>query len=144
MTRSTLAAADIGNACICLGLRKAARIVSRRYDETLRPVGITSGQFSILASLLTDRPRVLGSLAELLAMDRTTLNRNLKPLEALGFVETVKDAEDGRVRALRLTTRGRAVLDTALPLWRSAQALSTAQLGRDTWPDMLGKLRSLS
>ncbi len=81
MKRSDPKASEFSAVCVCLALNKAARATSRRYDAALKPVGITSGQFTILSALLQDRPPALGALAEALGMDRTTLSRNLKPLE---------------------------------------------------------------
>lgn len=144
MKPSPLTAAEIGSACVCLGVRKAARLVARRYDDALRPLGITSGQFSILAALLRDGAVPLGSLAEALGMDRTTLNRNLKPLETQKLTETIRDQGDARVRALKLTKSGRNLLDLAIPLWREAQAESNRRLGRGGWTGFSAQLRSLT
>lgn len=118
-------------------------MVARRYDDALRPLGITSGQFSILAALLRDKPVPLGALAGALGMDRTTLNRNLKPLVGQGLVETTTVVTDARVRALRLTSAGRSLLDRALPLWRKAQADSTKRLGGTPWADLRAQLQAL-
>src|SRR5262245_4124747 len=89
--------------CLCLHAQRAARALARRFDIALKPAGITSGQFSLLMSLNRPEPPNLGSLAALLAMDRTTLTANLKPLERRRLVETVADATDKRARLLRLT-----------------------------------------
>lgn len=136
-------AQEIGGACVCLGLRKAARRVARRYDEAFRPLGITSGQFSILAALLREKPAPLGALADTLGMDRTTLNRNLKPLEAERLVETTVDDADRRIRGLRLTGRGRSLLGRALPLWRVAQTDSNRRLGEGGWPGLKARLSAI-
>jgi DNA-binding MarR family transcriptional regulator len=82
--------------CLCLAAQRAARAVARRFDEALRPVGLTSGQFSLLMSLNRPKPPSIGSVAALLAMDRTTLTANLKPLERRGLVETAVDPADRR------------------------------------------------
>src|SRR3546814_5126925 len=79
--------------CLCLAAQRAARALARRFDQALRPAGLTSGQFSLLMSLNRPKPPSIGSVAALLAMDRTTLTANLKPLERRGLVET---AEIGR------------------------------------------------
>lgn len=108
--------------CLCLHARRAARAIARRYDETLRPAGLTNGQFSLLMSLNRPQPAGMNDVAALLAMDRTTLTANLKPLERRGLVQIIVDAKDRRGRRLALTDEGRSVLATALPLWRRAQA----------------------
>jgi DNA-binding MarR family transcriptional regulator len=131
--KDALSAADFHAACICLGVQRAARGVARRYDDALRPAGLTSGQFSILSALLRDDPIALGALAELLGLDRTTLNRNLRPLEAAGLVSTAADAQDGRVRRIGLTAKGRERLDLAIPLWRDAQGEGNRRLGESGW-----------
>ena len=108
--------------CLCLAVRQAARALSRRFDEAFRPLGLTSGQFSLLMSLNRPEPPTLGSVANLLAMDRTTLTANLKPLERRGLVETQPDPDDRRSRRLALTAAGRKTLGTAVPVWERTQA----------------------
>ncbi len=105
--------------CLCLAAQRAARTLARRFDEALRPVGLTSGQFSLLMSLNQPRPPSIGAVAGLLAMDRTTLTANLKPLERRGLVETTIDPDDRRGRLVSLTRAGRNVLRAAVPIWRS-------------------------
>lgn len=126
LTESLPRAPEIFGACHCLAVQRAARTLARRYDEALRPLGITSHQFSILSALLQDQPAPLTALAQWLGLDRTTLTRNLAPLEAQGLIETCADARDRRVRGLTLTTAGRQRLGEALPLWRGAQAATEA------------------
>lgn len=104
--------------CLCLAAQRAARTLARRFDEALRPAGLTSGQFSLLMSLNQPRPPSIGAVADLLAMDRTTLTANLKPLERRGLVETAIDPDDRRGRLVLLTRTGRNVLRSAVPLWR--------------------------
>ena len=137
-------AKELGAACVCLGVRKAARQVARRYDDAFRPLGITSGQFSILSALLRDRAVPLGALADVLGMDRTTLNRNLKPLEEEKLIVTTTTKEDRRVRGLSLTNKGRALLDRAIPIWRTAQADSERRLAGAEWPKFRSQLEALS
>jgi DNA-binding MarR family transcriptional regulator len=112
----------VRDACLCLHAQRAARALARRFDVALKPVGITSGQFSLLMSLNRPEPPKLGSVAALLAMDRTTLTANLKPLERRRLVKTATDPTDGRARLLRLTPAGRAVLAKAVPIWRHVHA----------------------
>jgi DNA-binding MarR family transcriptional regulator len=104
--------------CLCLAAQRAARTLARRFDEALRPAGLTSGQFSLLMSLNQSRPPSIGAVAGLLAMDRTTLTANLKPLERRGLATTAVDPDDRRGRLVLLTKAGRAALRSALPIWR--------------------------
>src|SRR4029453_3560753 len=80
--------------CLCLAAQRAARALARRFDEALKPAGITSGQFSLLMSLNRPEPPTIGAVADLLAMDRTTLTANLKPLERRGLVTMRVDQSD--------------------------------------------------
>jgi DNA-binding MarR family transcriptional regulator len=141
---SKLTAAEVYATCVCLGAQRAARGVARRYDEALRSTGLTSGQFTILSSLLREEPTPIGSLAELLGLDRTTLNRNLRPLEAENLVSTVSDPKDARVRRVQLTSAGRRRLEAAIPLWRKIQSDSNGRLGKTGWQALRPLLASLS
>lgn len=107
--------------CLCLHAQRAARALARRFDEALRPVGLTSGQFSLLMSLNRQAPPSIGLVAALLAMDRTTLTANLKPLEKRGLLVTTVDPKDHRGRLLKLTEAGRTALRSATPIWASTQ-----------------------
>lgn len=111
---------EVRDACLCLHAQRAARALARRFDDALRPVGLTNGQFSLLMALNRPDPPPPGPVAALLAMDRTTLVAALKPLERRGLVVTAVDAEDRRARRLLLTDAGRVLLAEALPLWRAA------------------------
>lgn len=112
----------VRDTCICLHLQRAARAVARRFDERLRRAGLTNGQFSLLMALNRPQPPTIGSVASLLAMDRTTLTASLKPLERRGLLRVSVDPEDRRSRRLTLTPVGRAALSDALTLWRQEHA----------------------
>lgn len=114
--------------CLCLHTQRAARALARRFDEALRPVGLTNGQFSLLMSLNRPEPPTLGSVATLLAMDRTTLTAALKPLERGGLVAITIDDKDRRSRRLALTDRGRSVLADAVPIWNRTHDAIEARL----------------
>ena len=103
--------------CFCLHAQRAARAVARRFDDALRPLGLRSGQFSLLISLNRPEAPTLGSVARLLAMDRTTLTANLKPLERRGLIRVAPDEKDRRARRLHLTAEGLALLRRAVPVW---------------------------
>jgi DNA-binding MarR family transcriptional regulator len=108
--------------CLCLHVQRAARALARRFDEAFRPLGLTSGQFSLLMSLNRPEPPPIGPVANLLAMDRTTLTAALKPLERRGLVRVQKDRTDRRSRTLILTAKGRNLLARAAPIWRRTHA----------------------
>jgi DNA-binding MarR family transcriptional regulator len=104
--------------CLCLHVQRAARALARRFDEAFRPLGITSGQFSLLMSLNRPEPPPMGPVASLLAMDRTTLTAALKPLKRRGLVRIAADRNDRRSRTLILTAKGRDLLIRAAPIWQ--------------------------
>lgn len=110
---------EVRDRCLCLHLQRAARAVARRFDEVLRPFGLTNGQFSLLMSLNRPAAPRIGELVPLLAMDRTTLTAAFKPLERRGLVRVLVDAEDRRSRRIEITDAGRDALVAALPVWRA-------------------------
>jgi len=112
----------VKDTCLCLHAQRAARALARRFDDALRPFEITSGQFSLLMSLNRPEPPTIGSVAGLLAMDRTTLTANLKPLERRGLLTVAIDPKDRRNRRLALTPTGMSLLARALPVWTSTHA----------------------
>ena len=122
--------------CLCLHVQRAARALARRFDEAFRPLELTSGQFSLLMSLNRPEPPPMGPVADLLAMDRTTLTAALKPLERRGLVRVAKDQNDRRSRILILTAKGRELLARAVPIWQSTHAEVERQLS-DNGPDIL-------
>jgi DNA-binding MarR family transcriptional regulator len=104
--------------CLCFAAQRAARALARRFDQALADVGLTNGQFSLLMSLNRPKPASIGTLAEFLVMDRTTLTANLKPLQRRGFLKIAVDTADRRGRLVTLTTKGHAQLQAAIPIWK--------------------------
>jgi DNA-binding MarR family transcriptional regulator len=119
----------VRDTCLCLHLQRAARAMARRFDTAFRPLDLTNGQFSLLMSLNRPEPAGMRGVAQLLAMDRTTLTAALKPLERRGLITVIIDPSDRRGRRLMLTPRGRALLAEALPIWRREHAAVDAMLG---------------
>jgi DNA-binding MarR family transcriptional regulator len=122
MTLSYEVTREVAHDCLCLHAQRAARALARRFDAAFRPFDLTNGQFSLLMSLNRPAPPTIGSVADLLAMDRTTLTANLKPLARRGLVRAIVDDADRRVRRLELTAAGRELLAAAVPVWRSEHA----------------------
>lgn len=108
---------QVRDRCLCLHVQRAARALARRFDDALRPVGLTNGQFSLLMSLNRPEPPNIRSVAELLGMDRTTLTAALKALKPRGLVRVAADPADGRSRLLGITDKGLELLRRALPIW---------------------------
>jgi DNA-binding MarR family transcriptional regulator len=121
---------DVARACACANLRKAARAVTQVFDEALAPSGLRVTQFTLLVTNRLAGESTINKLAEKMAMDRTTLSRNLKPLARSGLLE-VQPGEDGRTRLVRITQAGEQALEVAYPLWRQAQQKTLSALGRE-------------
>ena len=126
---------------MCATARMAARALTRVYDRALEPAGIRTSQFSILARLLEEGPLSVTHLAARLAMDRTTLARDLRPLERRGLV-SVSVGSDRRVRMADLTQAGIRLVDEVRPLWKSVQRDVRTQLGPDRVARLMDELRA--
>jgi len=134
----------VRDTCLCLHLQRAARALARRFDDALRPLGLTNGQFSLMMSLNRPEPPGMAAVASLLAMDRTTLTAALKPLQRRALVNIATDPADRRARLLTLTPEGRRLLVQAVPIWESTHLAVEGLLG-DRDPDRLrNNLRTLS
>jgi DNA-binding MarR family transcriptional regulator len=133
---------EVRDRCLCLAVHRAARALARRFDDALRPVGLSHGQYSLLISLNRPSPPRLGQVARLLAMDRTTLTANLKPLVRRGLLRVEADPEDARGRLLALTDAGRDLLLRAVPIWRAAHDDLDGEIAES--PDPRGALLALS
>jgi DNA-binding MarR family transcriptional regulator len=134
----------VRDTCLCLHVQRAARALARRFDDALRPSGLTNGQFSLMMSLNRPSPPTMGSVASLLGMDRTTLTAALKPLEQRGLVATGADPKDRRSRLLSLTTEGQDVLASAVPIWIDTHAAIEALLDEAGPESFRDNLRALS
>ncbi|WP_419903365.1 MarR family winged helix-turn-helix transcriptional regulator [Kiloniella sp.] len=122
--------------CACFNIRAAARTLTRAYDDALKPVGLKVTQFTILAAInKIDEAVPIGTLAKALSMDRTTLTRNLGPLEKQGLVEVLPEGYR-RSRGMVLTEKGRKTLEAAAPLWRRAQETTVGRIGSERWTSL--------
>ena len=115
--------------CNCLALRQAARLATQLYDQHLAPSGLRTTQFSVLAKLKLLGPASINALAAELVLDRTTLGRNILPLERDGLIAIEPSATDARSKELRLTRKGAARLGPALKQWAEAQKRFEAVYG---------------
>ncbi len=139
MARARRATCD----CVCANLRRATRAVTKIYDDALRPSGLKITQFNLLGSLMALGPTTLSELAKDMVIDRTTLTRNLEPLEARGLVASQGGA-DRRERQLTITAEGVAALTAAYPLWQAAQKSIMKLIGQANWQAAAPALRALA
>ncbi len=132
----------IGAECLCFRSRRVARVLTRVYDEALRPLGIQATQLTLMSAIAGpgEAGQTMGRLSDILAMDPTTLSRNVRPLEKEGLVEIGRSDKDKRVRVARLTPEGERVLADALPRWRAAQEEVIRALGEEAALDLRGRL----
>ncbi len=128
--------------CACFNLRMAARAMTQLYDKAIQPTGLRATQFPILAVLAMAGSATITNLSSLLVMDRTTLARNLKPLEKRGLVSITK-GEDKRTKTVNLTDEGADMLGDALPQWEKAQTEVVEAMGKDRWQSTLENLQRI-
>jgi DNA-binding MarR family transcriptional regulator len=125
--------------CICVNLRRAARAMTALYDDALAPAGIKVTQFSLMRAIERNEPASIGVLSDELDLDRTTLARNLNPLQRDRLIELAAGS-DRRVTEVRLTRKGRAAIARALPLWHRAQL----EIGSHFAPSRVAQLREIA
>jgi len=133
---------EIGRTCACFKVRKAARAITKLYEEVLRPSGLRATQFSMLMVTRVMGPVTVVKLAQVMVMDRTTLTRNLQILEKRGLI-MIKPGEDRREREVNLTAEGMEVLAKAVPLWEEAQERVREGLGEERLQNLLGDLSEM-
>lgn len=130
--------------CICAVMRKAGRILTGRYDRCLKPSGLKLTQYSMLANIERNPDMSVSELAELLVMDQTTVTRNLRVLEKLGYIRLGSDKNDHRIKRIRISQAGTSKMDEARPLWKEAQSETEEILGGKNIESLLDSLRKLA
>ena len=128
--------------CTCFNIRRASRAVTEFYDSILAPSGVRATQFTMLGAVELMGPASVSRLAEHLALDRTTLTRNLKVLAQGGLV-AISAGEDKRERVVRLTEDGQAAFNRAMLLWQEAQAALVEKFGEARWRRMIEDMAEL-
>jgi DNA-binding MarR family transcriptional regulator len=131
MDEHRIAAQAMTADCLCFRARRVARALTRMYDEALRPLGVQATQLTLLNAIAVcaERGATMGRLSDVLAMDQTTLSRNLRPLQRAGLVSIARLEADRRVRLAQLSPDGRRLVKDALPLWTEAHQRVVAALG---------------
>jgi DNA-binding MarR family transcriptional regulator len=129
--------------CVGFNTRRATRLITQYYDKALAPAGLRSTQYSLLSVLSMMEEASMQDLAFVLAMDRTTLTRNLSPLLKKGLVK-VSVGSDRRARPIRITPRGKSALEKALPYWERAQFQIVDGLDASNWDQIMRGLHQIS
>ena len=131
--------------CLCFRARRVSRALTRMYDEALRPLGLQATQLTLLnAVTMCGERATMARLADVLAMDGTTLSRNLRPLEAQGWLRLDRLETDRRGRLARLTPAGERLVAEALPLWRQAHERVVGTLGREAALELRDRFDAVS
>tara|TARA_Y100001970_G_scaffold292597_1_gene434589 strand:- start:21533 stop:22012 length:480 start_codon:yes stop_codon:yes gene_type:complete len=128
--------------CTCFNVRRASRAVTEFYDSIMAPSGVKATQFTMLGAVSLMGPASVTQLAERLALDRTTLTRNLKVLADQGMV-SISAGNDRRERVVKVTVEGQAAIDRATPVWQKAQAIIVEKFGEDRWRQMIEDMSEL-
>ena len=133
---------DIATSCACMKARHTARVITRLYDEHLRPLGLQASQLTVLvaAAHRGEQGARFGRLADAIGMDKSTLTRNLAPLERDGLLRVEPDPDDARQRIVTLTRDGVRMIERAYPLWQKAQAEVAELLGARGAAELGGQL----
>ena len=134
----------VGDTCLCLRIQRASRAVGRQFDAALRPLDLTSSQFSLLMMLNRPTPVSIGGLARCLAMDRTTTTANLKPLERRGLLTVRRDERDTRAKQVALTGMGRTLLVRAVRRWQAANDAVRASINGADLPALYANLERIA
>jgi DNA-binding MarR family transcriptional regulator len=143
MSKPELVAAlnGVSESCVCLHARMTARAVTRAYDQALAPLGLEATQFTLLGAIMGNPDKSITALADRLALERSSLSRNLKLLQARGLISST--GQGGRSASFSVTEAGEALLMAALPLWSAVQKRSETAMGAVTWTVTRDTLRQL-
>ncbi len=144
-SKNALQGLEDAKSCVCFNLRATSRAVTQFYNSSLQSSGLLATQFSLLAALTADEEGApISTLASVLGLDRTTLARNLQPLQRNRLIQIATDDHDHRIQLVTITPEGLDKLSVALPLWRQAQQHILEQFGSDRWQVLLGNLSTIS
>jgi DNA-binding MarR family transcriptional regulator len=134
---------EAAKACVCHNLRKTSRVITQFYDRLLAPSGITATQLALLRTILVGGSSMISEISKEMYMDRTTLTRSLDLLEKQGFIQ-IGSCSDRRKRIVTITSKGKAQISKALPLWEKAQGIIMEKFGKGNWREIKMELNELS
>ncbi len=129
--------------CTCFNLRKASRVITQLFDKAIKPWGLRGTQFSILAVLSAYGPEAITILSEVLVMDRTTLTRNLKPMENAGLIKITR-GNDLRSKTVSMTKKGQRTFTKTFPHWEKTQTRIIGKLGQKRFNSLIKDLSEIS
>ena len=128
--------------CVCFNTRMFTRVVTQIYEDAFKKIGFRGTQFTPLVVIFAYGPVTINKLSEYLVMDRTTLGRNIKPLQREGLIN-IRTGEDRREKHVSLTDKGLNTLIKAFPVWKETQKKILNQIGKSKWKTMLGNIKDL-
>ena len=143
-TKPAIALKDLAECgqCTCFNLRKASRIVTQYFDDSMRSIGLRGTQFTLLANAFAYSPITVTRMSEIMIIDRTTLGRNLLPMEKRGLIK-VESGDDRRTRIVKITDAGKRKLTEAYPLWKETQENIKQKMGLENWGSMISNISNL-
>jgi len=133
---------DLPALCPAFNIRAASRVITQLFDEILKPSGLQITQFAVLVGVASFGTPTINQLAEGLVLDRTTLSRNLKPLEKLGLIK-ISSGDDKRTTVVELTSKGKSAMNKTLPYWEKARATVSEEFGKKHLDGLLKDLASV-
>lgn len=145
MSKSRRVAQEMAARCPVLQVRKAARFLGRLFDQELEPFGLQSSQLPVLvgAALFGESGAPISRLAQALLMDRTTLTRNIRPLERAGLVRIARSARDARTKTVLITRAGESALESVHPAWERAVRRIEAAVGVEPLAQLHARIDAL-
>ena len=143
-TKPAIALKDLAECgqCTCFNLRKASRIVTQYFDDSMRSIGLRGTQFTLLVNAFAYSPITVTRMSEIMIIDRTTLGRNLLPMEKSGLIK-VESGDDRRTRIVEITDAGKRKLTEAYPLWKETQEDIKQKMGLENWGSMISNISNL-
>ena len=134
--------AELPSLCPAFNIRAASRVITQIFDDILKPSGLQITQFAVLVGVASFDSPTINQLAKGLVMDRTTLTRNLKPIEKLGLVK-IRPGDDKRTSVVELTSKGKSAVSKTLPYWQKAHDAITKNFGQKQLENLLKDLSEI-
>jgi DNA-binding MarR family transcriptional regulator len=133
---------DLPALCPAFNIRAASRVITQLFDEILKPTGLQITQFAVLVGVISLDSPSINQLAKGLVMDRTTLTRNLKPLEKEGLIK-ITSGDDKRNHFVKITPKGKSAMEKTLPYWEKARTVVSEEFGQKHLDGLLKDLASV-